>query len=361
VSLRIRTTVGALTIGVLVAVPAAAHAAVKTVYMGPPAAAEKVLNEKLNADVNDFFPHSISVHVGEKVRFVPVGFHTVDMPARGSTPLPLISPTGSAVANVLDAAGNPFWFNGRAQVGFNPLLGKGLFGTTAVYTTRTRVDSGLPLSNHPKSFNVRFTKAGTYTYYCNVHPGMKGVVHVRSATSRVPTVAADKLAVKRQIASAEKAAKRITATVPPTGTVFVGGSAAHGVESYAFYPSTVTVPVGTTLTFRMSPASLDVHTATTGPGNPESEPASYLGTLAATFEGGQVLDPRAVYPSDPAPLVPSLTPTAHGNGFWNAGMMDNSAATPLLNNSGTVRFDAAGTYQFYCLIHPFMHATVTVQ
>jgi plastocyanin len=40
--------------------------------------------------------------------------------------------------------------------------------------------------------------------------------------------------------------------------------------------------------------------------------------------------------------------------------MDESNATPL-QSSNSVTFNAPGTYQFYCLIHPFMHATVVVK
>ena len=41
--------------------------------------------------------------------------------------------------------------------------------------------------------------------------------------------------------------------------------------------------------------------------------------------------------------------------------MDRSSTTPALPSSNAVTFAAPGTYQFYCLIHPFMHATITVQ
>jgi plastocyanin len=50
----------------------------------------------------------------------------------------------------------------------------------------------------------------------------------------------------------------------------------------------------------------------------------------------------------------------HGNGFWNSGVLDGSSATPLPNSS-KVTFGAPGTYNFYCLIHPFMKGSVVVQ
>jgi hypothetical protein len=109
----------------------------------------------------------------------------------------------------------------------------------------------------------------------------------------------------------------------------------------------------------MHPASYDVHTATTGPGNPETERNSYLGQIAASFEGA-AFDPRGVYRSEAPPTQGTLSPALHGNGFWSSGVMDRSTGTPPPAED-SVTFGAAGTYQFYCLIHPFMHATITVQ
>jgi plastocyanin len=206
---------------------------------------------------------------------------------------------------------------------------------------------------------VKFAKAGTYTYFCDVHPGMKGTVRVLAKRKRVPSAKQDRAALKKQIAAAHGVAKRIANVTPPPNTVDVGLASGHNVEFYGFVPATETVPVGTVITFRMPTGSKEVHTATTGPGNPETDPSSYLGKLAASI-GSPVFDPAAVYPSDPPPNPAALTLGSHGNGFWNSGVMDALTASPL-PGSNTVRFSQAGTYQFYCLIHPFMHATITVQ
>jgi plastocyanin len=40
--------------------------------------------------------------------------------------------------------------------------------------------------------------------------------------------------------------------------------------------------------------------------------------------------------------------------------MDLLGATPL-PPSNVVTFAAPGTYNFYCLVHPFMHGTVVAQ
>src|SRR3954469_23626073 len=168
----------AVAVGVL-AVPAAASAATKTVNMGLPISAQKQF-QKTGSDVNDFFPHGTTIHVGDSIKFNPTGFHTVDIPNKGAKPLGLFAPAGTT-SGVLDAAGAPFWFNGQTQLGFTPALGPpGLYGKKATYTGAKRVESGIPFAEKPKPFTVKFTKAGSFTYYCNVHAGMKGTIKVVS-------------------------------------------------------------------------------------------------------------------------------------------------------------------------------------
>jgi plastocyanin len=344
--------------GVLLIIPGVAEAKTKTVNMGLPPSAGKDF-QKAVADVNDYFPHRVAINVGDKIRFRPVGFHSFDFPPTGGSPLPLISPTGDKVAGSNDAAGAPFWFNGQDQVGFSPALVRGAFGKRMTYTGKKRLESGAPLSEKLKPITVRFKKAGRHTYYCNIHAGMKGVVDVRRKGRKVPSAKADRRALKNQLARSLKTAKSLSKAVAPANTVNVGMAGKHGEEFYGFIPAAVTVPAGTTLSFRMAPRSYDVHTATTGPGNPESEPNSYLGQVAAGFTN-LVFDPRGVYPSEMPPARATLTPALHGNGFWNTGVMDNSADSPL-PASNSVTFGAPGKYEFYCMIHPFMHGTVTVQ
>jgi plastocyanin len=341
----------------VLAVPASATAATKVVSIGPSKADEETFN-KAFADVNDFFPHGTTIHAGDSIAFKPGQFHTVDLPPKGGKPLGLLGATGT-VSGALDAAGAPFWFNGQPSVAFHPGLAKVLYGKKVTYTGAKRVESGLPLAPRLKAFTVKFPKAGSYTFYCNVHIGMKGTVRVVSKRHKIPSAKADAKALKAQIARDLKTAKGLAATTVPAGNVSVGASGKGGVELYVMVPATQTVPVGTTVKFSMSALSFEDHTASFGPGDPENQPTSYLGTLAASFNS-PAFAPEAVYPSEPPGTIGSLSPTLHGNGFWNAGVLDNSSATPLPNSS-SVMFSAAGTYQFYCLIHPFMHGTVVVQ
>jgi plastocyanin len=341
--------------------PGAAQAATKSVDMGTPLKFQKQLNTKYFADANDFFPHGITIHAGDSVKFVPTGFHNVDFPAKGGKPTALLK-TGAPVAGAVDPAGAPYWFNGAPNVSLNPaLVVGGLLGKKVTYTRAKGVQSGLPVSDKPKPMTVKFPKTGTYTYYCDVHTGMKGTVRVLADSKPIPSAKADKKTVAAQVARVIKLAKGLQKPTLPANTVTVGNAAAHGVEVYKFLPETLTVPVGTTVTFTMSPKTFEDHTATAGPGNPESDPNSFLGKMAASFESPQI-DPAAAYPSDPPTAGPAaLTPALHGNGFWNSGVLDVLSSTPQLPASSKVTFAAAGSYKFYCLIHPFMVGTVNVQ
>jgi plastocyanin len=353
-----RSACAALGVTVGLGLPAVADAAEKTVNMGVPRASQKAF-QNLGADVNDFFPHRVTVHVGDTVRFVPSGFHTVDLPGRRTSKLPLIVPTGQPISGSLDAANAPFFFNGQPALGFNPQLFASLFGKRRNYDGRRVVESGLPLARNPRAMTVRFTRAGTFRYFCDVHYAMTGLVSVLRADRPVPSARADRATVRTQLASTLRTARNLVQSArPPANTVEVGLEGAGRVSFFGFVPQKLTVPVGTTVTFRER-ARTETHTATTGPGNPESQPTSYLGQIAASLEG-QVFDPRAVYPSDPVPAAP-LTTTFHGNGFWNSGAIDLDPATPTVRPSNTVLFAGPGTYEVYCMIHPFMHATITAQ
>jgi plastocyanin len=313
--------------------------------------------QSVGADVNDFFPHTTTIHAGDKVKFRAVGFHTLDIPPKNKPFLPLVTPTGQTIAGINDATPAPFWFNGQDQLNFNPALAVDNFGKKFTYKNK-RIESGLPLAAKPKPITVRFKKKGTYKYYCDIHPGMQGKIVVKRKHAKIPTAKQDKKRVKAQVKRALQRAKKLPTSSVPPNTVYTGGSAAGGVEYFGMLPAKLTVPSGTTVTFAMSLKSFEAHTASFGPGNPDADPTSYLGVIAASFTGAQ-LDQRGLYPSEQPPAVASYSSTLHGNGFWNSGVMDRSAASPL-PSSNKVTFNAPGTYDFYCLIHPFMHGQVVV-
>jgi plastocyanin len=325
--------------------------------MGTPLSAPKALG-KLGADVNAFFPSTTTVHVGDSVRFLPLGFHNLDLPKPGGKPTPLFA-AGQPNAGLTDPAGALFWFNGQPNQQFNlAALAPAGFGKKFTYTGAKGVQSGLPLTNKPKPVTVKFAKSGSFTYYCDIHPGMKATIRVKARSKSIPSAKAHAKLVKDQASRALATARKLAKVTPPANTVDLGVAGNGGVEIFAMVPAATTVPVGTTVTFRMTSGTREVHTATFGPGNIE-DPSTFIGKMAASFEG-PAIDQSGLYPSEPPGTVGSLTPTLHGNGFWNTGALDGTSATPL-PVANQVTFGAPGTYTYYCLIHPFMKGTVTVQ
>jgi plastocyanin len=342
-----------------IALPTVAAARTKTVYAGPPPSAQaiaggivgKAFGAKYSPDVNDFFRHKVTINQGDTVAFRINGFHTVDLPGKSGKDLPLLVP-GALATGVNDAAGSPFWFNGIVpSIGFNSAL----FGPSGAHTYNgtARIDSGIPTGppGSAKPLKVTFTKPGMYKFFCDVHPGMVGYVVVKPKGKSVPSAAQDRAALTSQITTDVLSAKKLARAKVPADHVSLGEANSKGVELFAMFPATLRVPAGTVVTFSMSKASREAHTATFGP-------SSYLTALANGFTSPPLL-PNAVYPSGPAQPIP-LASTSHGNGFANTGALDSEAATPL-PASGAIKFTTPGTYHYICLIHPFMRGTIIVR
>ena len=329
---------------------ASAQAATKTVYMGNPPSAAKTLSN-LRADVNAYFPERITVRRGDKVRFVPSGLHTLDL-VRGKSPVGLVT-GGAPITGLRDPGGLPFWFNGQPDLELSAPLLNVAFGKSVTYNGSGEVQSGLPLVTKP--LTVRFTKTGSFTYFCNIHPGMKGTVNVIGG--KPPSAKADAKVVKTQIKGAVKDAQRLQQALVHGNQVLLGNSSRSGVEVLEMFPASMNVAVGTTLTFSISRWSLAAHTATAGPGDPLTEPDSFLGKISNSIRNLPPFDQAGIYPSDPRGAPALLTPNLHGNGFWSSGFMDRANSTPQPKNQ-QVKIVAPGTYTFYCMLHPFMRVVV---
>lgn len=276
------------------------------------------------------------------------GFVLADLPGPSGSDLPLVKPQGT-VSGSNDAAGNPFWFNGKVpNIGFNPALLGPSHATT--YDGTSRVDSGLPLGP-PSPVKIRFTRAGTFKYFCDVHHGMVGYVVVKPKHKPVPTAKQDRAALIAQVTAAVKSAKQIAGRKVATDTVSLGLAGSGGVELFQMFPSTLTVSPGTTVTFTMSRSSRERHTATFGP-------IPYLKSLVKAFRG-KTFSPIDANPSDPVQPI-TLGPSSHGNGFANLGVLSLDPTTHL-SSSGQIKFTTAGTYHFVCVIHPFMRGTIIVK
>jgi plastocyanin len=338
---------------VLALAAGSAAAAVAPVSAGPPKPAKQ-----FGLDFNGFFPSSTRIHVGDSVRFAINGFHTVSFLAKGQQLPPLIIPSPSnPISGKLDAAGAPFWFNAQPNLIINPLAAAPSGGKK--YAGKGFLNSGLPApEGPPKPFVVKFTKAGTFTFNCIVHPGMKGTVKVLSKKRFVPSAAEDSLAAKAQQKALTVQALLLGKVKPPANTIQAGNDAGS-VAWLRFFPAKLSVKVGTPVEFKIA-SSREVHTFTFGA-------APYLATVENTFTSPQpnaagpptlIVNPLGGYPSDPPPLPP-YTGSNHGNGFEGSGVL--STGGPPLPSSVRITFTKPGDYSFDCVIHPFMHGKIVVK
>jgi plastocyanin len=341
--------------------PSTASALTKTVYAGVPKAqtlkiAPKVLGkgfgalrQKYSPAFLAFFNSTVTINQGDSVKWVDLSsnFHTVDLPGARGHGLSLFVP-GATVTGVNDFAGNPFWFDGvKPSAQSNPVLNSPSGGH--VYNGSKRIDSGLGNSN---TLNVRFTKPGVYKYFCDVHPGMVGYVVVRAKGKPIPSPRQDAATLQKDITRDLLLVKKLTRTKVPADHISAGAAAADGVELFHFFPATLSVKAGTVVTFSVARGSrVEGHTASFGP-------AAYLTALSNS--SGDAATQQTVFPSSNPALGPiQVSPTSHGNGFANTGLLINEP-TSSFPKSEKVVFTTPGTYQFECLIHPFMTGTIIV-
>jgi plastocyanin len=353
---RRRVATAAAVAAVLI-VPAAARAATYEVYAG----ADKSPGEPKQSSANAFFPRAVTVHRGDVVRWEFRGFHSVTLPVRGAGPPPLalVDPQ-RPVSGETDAAGNAFWFNGQPNVLLNPIsVSKSVRKT---WNGSRVLNSGLPLAARPKPYNLRFRRTGVFFYYCVVHPGMRGSIRVVSPSRRIASPDAVEQRQERQIRAYVSAAKRETAAPPPSGTPTVEvGRTTSVFALYRMFPSTLTVTAGQTVDFTtMREFRSEVHTVTFGPEKVRSNlEKNFIAPVPGAPRGALGLAPRGVYPSDPLPLPP-YDGANHGDGFFNAGLVDNDPSTPF-PESVQITFTKPGTYAYECVIHEHMDGKIVVR
>lgn len=202
---------------------------------------------------------------------------------------------------------------------FQPATLTILAGTTVTWTNRdgpahTTTSDGIGAMSwdssaltQGQSYSVTFTHPGTFTYHCSFHPLMMGTVVVQAAESGTPAATAMPTATP-----AATSPPKPTATAPLRPTPVSRSRPKHksitikpSGTTYRFVPATVTVKVGTRVTW--SNLTNAPHTVT-------------------------------------------------GRGGWKfASKMFTT------NHSVSFTFKKAGSYRYYCAIHPSMKGTIIVK
>ncbi|CAA9469556.1 MAG: hypothetical protein AVDCRST_MAG38-1187 [uncultured Solirubrobacteraceae bacterium] len=362
------TALAASVVGVM-SFPGVAEGATKKVEAGPFDAAARKAFGAAGGDANAFFRRTVTIRRGDRVAWDINGFHTVTFVPRGDVPPGFVVPDASSpISGSLDAAGAPFWFNGQPRLEVNPLAafpqGGGDFHADMLH------NSGIPNPEGPSGpYRLKFDRPGKFRYLCLVHPGMEGTVRVKRRGA-VPSPARDRRQAKReQRALLRRLQRRTTGLGIPNrrNTVVAGNDDRDGTAVFKYFPANLRTEVNASVTLRMPARTTEAHTFTFGPSNGRDAYVDQIAqNLIAPAPGGGAGPPTVVfnalagYPSEaPASGVPTITPTSHGNGFYNSGILDRDPATPSPGQV-RVRFGAAGTYRYLCLLHPFMRGQVTV-
>lgn len=334
-----------------------AQAATRIVDAGPGAKAH--LPKNRSYDANAFLPGTVTVHVGDKVKFNINGFHTVTFGTQSKTPLFIADP--GKPSGEKDSQGNPFWFSDRDRMIANP---------AAVFPA-PGVNSGVSLGGKPKPFVKTFTKAGTFTFFCAVHPGMTGTVKVVAKGRKIPSQAAVAKQAAKELAGYVAKAKAADKAGQSAKDTVQAGADGRGYANYAFYPAKLSVRVNTPVTLQMAPHSTENHTFSFGPeGDLMALVQNQIAPAPDSAPGGPptLVASSSVFLQSDA-VLPPYDGTNHGNGFWNTGTLSSAphlVAGILPSGPGrfptkqTITFSKPGTYHYICLIHPEMHGTIEV-
>lgn len=345
----------------------------------------------------------------ERLGGPPASFYTPAAAVPGASPSPsspagappLVAPAGPGAVQVVDYDFSPRTLTVAAgsTVRFTN-AGKARHSVTS---TTNEFDSGLMVSGDSYSFT--FSAAGTYEYFCIVHPDMTGTVDVigtpgaaapsaplpaaRAAIpAPLPVVPGDVQVIDfdyspRTITVVSGASVRFTNTgaAPHTVTArdgsFDSGFLARGDAFRHVFANAGTYQFFCDFHPQMS-GTVVVLTATGGT-PPESAGSSAAAVTSGLPNIAAILGPKTAAPgakTQSADIVDfayqpagisvtrgtTVTWTNQGTAPHTVTSRDGKQDSGLLRKGSTfsITFDTDGTYEYYCSIHPDMKTTVTV-
>ena len=308
--------------------------------------------------LNQFMPSTLTIAAGDKVTFSSATFHTVTYTPR---PIPLFmpDPKKATYEGIVDAAGQPFYFDGRQKLIYN-LAAFGPFGPKTI-AGKAPASSGALSPQGPKAppatATYTFPQAGSFKLVCTLHPGMEARVVVKPAGAAVPKtpdqVKAQALVQQNAGWAKGKALLASTKVAPNTVAMGVGGK----TTLLAFLPKVLRVKAGTTVSFPNKSPS-EVHNLVFGPPKYVEKIAKQTDMTPQGPTGPNQVTPFLPFASDPKPYA-YTGKTMHGNGFF---VTELTSGSPIgLPRASRVTFSTPGTYKFFCWIHgPDMGGTVVV-
>ncbi|MBC7810413.1 MAG: hypothetical protein H7175_04665 [Burkholderiales bacterium] len=288
-----------------------------------------------NIEALAFSPNTLQVHRGDTVVWQIGGFHNVRL---GEAPLEfIIAPTvdGQPLPQFNQEVVLPSVENGGSYTGGE--AGSGLF-----------LDPSMP----PVFALIIDAEPGTYVYYCDIHPGMVGIIEVVPDDVEIPTpqevATAQAVELSRQINAGAGAMQETMADhmgmdmgSSDEPVEVQAGASAERAAVQAFFPGVVVIEAGQSVTWNVPPDSIEVHTVTW----PNYTPAD-------VFDVQEQEAGPPIFAFGPAVLPTDNTEIAEGDSF------NSSFIAP--GQSYTLTFTEPGMYVYVCTLHPGMMGTVVV-
>ena len=341
-----------------------AGAANFTVWAGPGFLKAPPAGTPKTAAANLFFPQRLVIHVGDTVTFKSQEFHTATyLGTHKPTELQVFVPAadGTTYSGVNDVAGSPFYFNGQQKFVYNAQQVLAPSGSNVIAGGAGVHNSGIL---DKKGYTYRFTKPGDYVFRCLIHPMMTVHVVVKPSTAAVTSASQILRTNAAEVNAAVATAKQLDKVTPPdANTVYAGvGKQVRGgsIELMTFKPQTLTVKVGTTVTFQINSA-MEPHNMVFGPEAYLKESFKALDLLPTGPGKPNQAWPFFFYGTDPAPggVYTYGGSAVHGNGFFATSLL-GPPGTPL-PKAFKITFTAPGTFKYICGIHgPDMNGEILV-
>lgn len=291
-----------------------------------------------NIDLLQFGPGTLQVHRGDTITWAIGGFHNVHV--GGEAPSELV------IAPEVD---------GKPLPQINPQVAFPYGAKNGEAFTGTESGSGLIPPDQPQAFSLVIDVAAgtTFSYQCDIHPGMAGNVTVVDDATEIPSP------VDVQLQGAAELGGSIGAAVPTyydmfgkssammmstngTATVQPGNDVGRAAMNL-FFPYITNIKAGESVSWTIPATSIEPHTI--------SNPPIY----------GQEFSPIEQKDAPPilalgntlAPMTQSGTTIKTGDA-WSSGLI-------LPGTTFTLTFADAGVYPYACNIHPGMNGVVVVQ
>ncbi len=289
-----------------------------------------------NIDVLAFGPSELKVHRGDTVTWLIDSVHNIHF-EEGMENLIIVDDAGvpllnSAVAYPTVKSGDNFVPGANSGVALQPDL-------TAVFSL------------------VMDVEPGRYSYFCDLHPGMVGVIEVVEDSVAIPSPGEVAVAGRNELGAflntAAPIAVQMSSTAPGVSVdgvaaVNAGNGATGRATVEQFAPNAVIIQPGDTVTWTNPEDSVEVH---------------FINSLPYDFATMLEVIPEAPTDANAQPLLklgPAFLGTSGDGDTVKSGDTFNSGFLAP-GQSFSLIFSDPGVYAYFCHIHPGMNGVVIVE